>query len=226
MSKWTVERWAASTGIGFAVVLLVGSFISGSPKKYNASATDIQSYLQDKHKELLIGGILFGIAYILFLWYLASFAGMFRAAGQGRLSTIMYGAGVAAITLGAVGDGTGVALAKLVYSADPKTVQGLYGLQAFFYGRLFWMAAAFAFATALATRRSKALPDWYAWLTLLAGVLFVLGGLALKAHGFFSPSGAIGFIAFLAFIVWTVVSSVLLVQKTAGTAPMASPTMP
>jgi len=215
MSKWSVERWAASTGIGFAVLLLVGSFISGSPKKYNASAADIQSYLQDKHKELLIGGILFGLAYILFLWYLASFAGFFRDAGQGRLSTIMYGAGVAAITLGAAGDGIGVGLARLTYSADPKTVQGLYGMQAFFYGRLFWVAAAFAFATALATRRSKAMPDWYMWVTVAAGVLLVLGGLAVKSHGFFSPSGAMEFIAFLAFVVWTIISSFRLVKKIA-----------
>jgi len=215
MSKWSVERWAASTGIGFAVLLLVGSFIAGSPKKYNASAADIQSYLQDKHKELLIGGILFGLAYILFLWYLASFAGFFRDAGQGRLSTIMYGAGVATITLGAIGDALGVGLAKLTYFADPNTVQALYGLQSFVYGRLYWVAAAFVLATALATFRSKAMPDWYAWLSVLVGVLAVLGGLALKTHGFFSPSGGMGFIAFIAFVVWTIISSFGLVKKTA-----------
>src|SRR6266702_7381265 len=113
MNRWTVKRWAASTGIGFGVLLLVGGLISGSPKKYNASAADISSYLQDKHKELLIGGILFGIGYVLFLWFLASFAGMFRDAGQGRLATVIYGAGVAAVTIGAIADGTGVALAKL-----------------------------------------------------------------------------------------------------------------
>jgi hypothetical protein len=219
MNRWTVERWAASTGIGFAVLLLVGGLISGSPKKYNASAADIQSYLQGKHKEILIGGILYGIGYVLFLWFLASFAGMFREASQGRLATVMYGAGVAAVTIGAIGDGTGVALAKLTYFADPKTVQALYGVQSFFFGRLFWMAAAFALATVLAAHRSKAMPDWYAWLTLVPAVLFLLAGLALKATGFFSPSGAIGFIAFIAFIVWIALSSALLVQKTAGTSP-------
>jgi hypothetical protein len=226
MSKWTVERWAASTGIGFAVLLLVGGLISGSPKKYNASAADISSYLQDKHKEILIGGILFGIGYVLFLWFLASFAGMFRDAGQGRLATIMYGAGVAIVALAGIGDGIGVALARLVYVDDPKTVQALYGLQSFVVGRLFWVAAAFALATVLAARRSKAMPDWYAWLTLVAAVLFVLAGVALRSHGFFSPSGAMGFIGFLAIVIWIALSSVLLVQKTAPAAPLAAPSMP
>ena len=226
MNKWSVERWAASTGIGFAILLLVGGLIPGSPKKYNASAADISSYLTHKHKELLIGGILFGVAYVLFLWFLASFAGMFRDAGQGRLATVIYGAGVATVALAAVGDGVGVALAKLVYVDDPKTVQALYGLQSFFYGRLFWTVTALALATVLAVRRSRAMPDWYAWLTLVAAVLFVIAGVALKSHGFFSPSGAAGFIGFLAIVVWIALSSLLLVQKTGSAAPTAAPSMP
>jgi len=226
MNKWSVERWAASTGIGFAVLLLVGGLIPGSPKKYNASAADIQSYLQDKHKEILIGGILFGISYVLFLWFLASFAGMFRDAGQGRLATVIYGAGVATVALAAVGDGTGVALARLTYFTDPKTVQGLYALQSFFYGRLFWTVAALALATVLAVRRSKALPDWYAWLSLVAAVLFVLAGVSLRLKGFLSPGQGTSFIGFLAIVVWIAVSSALLVQKTGSAAPKAAPAMP
>src|SRR6266566_9240922 len=138
MNKWSVERWAASTGIGFAILLLVGGFLPGSPKKWNASAADVQSYLQGKHREILVGGILFGIGYVLFLWFLASFAGFFRDAGQGRLATIIYGAGVATITLGAVADGLSVGLTKVTYAADAHTMQTLYGVSNFVYGRLLW----------------------------------------------------------------------------------------
>ena len=66
----------------------------------------------------------------------------------------------------------------------------------------------------LAVRRSKALPGWYAWLSLVAGLLFVLGGCALRNKGFFTPTGGMGFIAFIAFVVWVALSSVLLVRKT------------
>src|SRR5438045_9289511 len=118
MNKWSAKREAAASGLGFAILLLVGGFLPGSPKKWNASAADIQSYLQGKHKEILVGGILFGVGYVLFLWFLASFAGFFRDAGQGRLATIMYGAGVAAITIGAVGDGLAIAVAQLTYADD------------------------------------------------------------------------------------------------------------
>lgn len=224
MKTWTPERWAASTGLGFAVLLLVGGFLPGSPKKWNASAADIQSYLQDKHKEILIAGALFGVGYILFLWFLASFAGMFREAGQGRLATIVYGAGVATITLGAVGDGLTVGMAKASFGADAHTMQTIYGLTNFLYTRVLWTAAALALAAWLATRRSKAMPDWYAWLTLLAAALFVLGGLALKNNGFFTLTGGTGLIAFLGLVVWVALSSVLLTMRTGSAAPAAPTT--
>jgi hypothetical protein len=215
MNKWSVERWAASSGIGFAILLLVGGFLPGSPKKWDASAASVQSYLQGKHKEILIGGILFGVGYVLFLWFLASFAGFFREAGQGRLATIMYGAGVATVSIAAIGDGMTIALARLTYISDTHTVRTLYGMTNFLYGRLLWVVAAFALATWLAVKRSKAMPDWYAWLSLVAAVLFLLGGLSLKTHGFFSPTGAMTFISFIALIVWIAISSFGLVKKTA-----------
>ena len=222
MGRWTAERWAASTGIGFVIVLVIGNLLPGSPKKYNASAASIVGYLQDKHKELLIAGVLYGIGAVLFLWFLASFAGLFREAGQRRLSTIMYGAGVATVTLGALGDAVGISLARLVYWTDPKTIRALYGLTWFIYGRLYWTLTALALATVLAVRRSKVLPEWYAWLTLVGAVLFVLGGLSEKTKGFFSPSGGMPMIAFIGFLVWILVSSILLVQRTAE-APMGAP---
>lgn len=225
MNRWTPERWAASTGIGFAVLLLVGGFLPGSPEKWNASAADVQSYLQGKHKEILVAGALFGVGYILFLWFLASFAGMFREAGQGRLATIIYGAGVATITLGAVGDGLTVGMAKASFGADAHTMQTIYGLSNFLYTRVLWTAAAGTLAAWLATRRSKAMPDWYAWLTLLAAVLLVLGGLAVKNNGFFTITGGMGVISFLSLTVWVALSSLLLVMRTGSAAPVA-PTTP
>lgn len=223
MNKWSVERWAASTGLGFAILLLVGNFLPGSPKKWNASAADIQTYLQGKHKEILLGAILLGIGYVLFLWFLASFAGMLREAGQGRLATIVYGAGVATVGVAAIGDGMLVALEKLSYTADPRTVGALYGVDVWLYSRIFWTMAALALASWLAVKRSKALPDWYAWLTLAGSVVFVLAGVAIRSKGFFAISGGMGFIGFLVFAVWVAVSSLLLAQRTAD-APVAATT--
>ncbi len=225
MSKWSTERWAASTGLGFVVLLLVGNLIAGQPKKWNASAADIQSYLQGKHKELVVGMLLVGLGYIFFLWFLASFAGMFRAAGQGRLATVVYGAGVATLAIAAIGDGIQLALTRITYTADPKTVAAIYGVGTWVYSRFYWTAAALALATWLASKRSKAMPDWYTWLSLVGGLVLIVGGLSVKKAGFFSITGGMGLIGFLAFAVWIAISSMLLVQRVEAEMPAAAPAL-
>jgi hypothetical protein len=225
MNRWSIERWAASTGVGFAILLIVGGLLPGTPKKWNASAADIQSYLQGKHKELVVGAILLGIGYVLFLWFLASFAGMFREAGQGRLATIVYGAGVATAAIAAVGDGMQLALTKVTYTANADTVAAFYGVSSWMYERIFWTVAALALASWLATKRSKVMPDWYAWLSLAGAVVFVLGGIALKNTGFFSITGGMGVIAFIAVAIWIGISSLLMVQRMGSESHAAAPAM-
>jgi hypothetical protein len=215
MGKWSVERWAASTGIGFALVLVVANFVAGTRPKYYASAAKDLSWLHDKHRAIVVGGILSGIAIVLFLWFLASFAGTFREAGQRRLSTIIYGAGVATVALAAAGEAVYVSLSRLSYFVDPKTIQGLYATDSFIFIQVWWPVLALSLATVLAARRSKVLPDWYAWLTLAGSVVFLLGALSVKTIGFFSVTGGMSFIAFLVFAVWIAVSSAVLVQKLA-----------
>jgi hypothetical protein len=222
--KWSTERWAASTGVGFAVLLIISGFLPGSPKKWNASAADIESYLQGKHKEIVIAMILSGVAAIFFLWFLASFAGTFREAGQGRLATVIYGAGVATLVIALVGDGIQVALTKVAYTADQGTVAAMYGVGTWLYARVFWTMATLALATWLATKRSKALPDWYTWLSLLGAVIWIVSGISLKNNGFFSITGGMGFIGFISIAIWVGISSLLLVQRTADV-PAAAPSL-
>ena len=219
------ERWAAMTGLGFAVLLIVSGFLPGSPKKWNASAADIQSYLQGKHKELVVSAMLAGIAYILFLWFLASFAGMFRAEGEGRLATVIYGAGVATIGIAAIGDGIQLGLAKVTFTAvDPTIVAAMYGVGTWLYARIFWTMAALGLAAWLATSRTKAMPDWYSWLSMLGVVIWLVSGFSLRDTGFFSITGGMGVIGFISIAVWVGISSLLLAQRTAEMpAAQASP---
>jgi hypothetical protein len=216
MGRWTAERWAASSGVVFVILLLVGNFVYGKPPKYNASAAKDVSWLMDKHKEIVIASILTGLAIVFFVWFLSSFAGAVRAAGEGRLATVMYGAGIVMVTLAAAGDAIGAALSRVVYFADPKTVQGLYATSAFMYERVWFGLLALSLATAIAAKRSNLFADWYVWLTYAGSVVFLLGALSLKTKGFFSVSGGMPLIAFLVFLAWILVSSALLVMQTAA----------
>jgi hypothetical protein len=213
LGRWTAERWAASSGIAFAIILVVSQFLAGTPPHYNASSERIVSFLNDHHRALVVQSILGGVLIVLFLWFLASFAGMYRDAGQNRLATIMYGSGVAIVVLAGVGDALSLGVTQLRGTIDPSTVQAFYGVCVFFYLKLMWPAAAFALACTLATHRSHVLPEWYRLLTLCGCVVFVLGGLSIRMHGFFSPAGAMGWIAMLTFAGWILVSSWLCMQK-------------
>ena len=223
MGRWTAERWAASSGVAFAIILVVSQFLAGTPPHYNASSGTIVAFLTDHHKALVVQGILGGVLLVLFLWFLASFAGMYREAGQNRLATIMYGAGVAIVGLAAVGGSIIVGIVQLHGSMDPATVAALYGVTVFFYLKLMWGAAALALACTLATHRSHILPDWYRLLTLAGSVVFILGGLSIRGHGFFSPAGAMVWIALFTFAGWVFVSSWLCMQKHAVHSHAMSP---
>ena len=226
MSGWTAERWAASSGVLFVIVFVVGGLLPGAPADYNGSASEISEYLTDKHAELTVQTLLGGLVLVLFLWFLSSFAGMFREAGQRRLSTIMYGSGVAVVAIGAVGDSLTIAAAQLQPVLDSSSVQALYGASFFMYTRLFWFVAALALATGLATLRSRALPQWYAVLTFLGLIVFLVNAVSIRQNGFFSPEGAGSFIGFPVFALWILVSSILLVRKLGVDAAAEAPPAP
>jgi len=221
--KGTTERISAYSGLIFAVLLLCSGILPGSPAKWYASATDVQSYLQGQHKELLAAAVLSGIGYVFLLWFLSVFAGMFRDAGQGRAATVIYGAGVATVAIAAIGDGIQLGLAKLTYIADPNTVAAMYGVGDWLYSRLFWTMAALAFATWVAARRSKAVPTWYTLLTLLAGCVWVVSGISTNDKGFFSITGGMGLAGFVSVALWVGISSIVMLMQQHAEAPAAAP---
>ena len=139
MGRWTAERWAASSGIAFAIILVVSQFLAGTtPPHYNASSDKIVAFLDGHHNALVAQGILGGVLIVLFLWFLSSFAGMYREAGQNGLATIMYGSGVAIVGLVAVADSINLGLVQLHGSMDSGTVAAFYGISMFVSLKLLW----------------------------------------------------------------------------------------
>jgi hypothetical protein len=217
--SWTAERWAASSGVGFAVVAVVAQLVVGDPADYNASAAELGSYFDDKHAALTIQALCGGLSLVLFLWFVSSLAAVFRDADERRLSTVMHGAGVAVVAVLAIADAIAIAAVQLAPVLDGAAVTALYGTGWFVYHYVFWVAAALALATAVAAWRSGVLPRWYVWLSAAAVVVLLIGAISVRMYGFFSPKGEGGFVAFLVFAVWILVSSVLLVRKLGENAP-------
>jgi hypothetical protein len=205
MRAWSIERIGALAGVLFIVFNIVGNAIAGSPPGTDEPATEIASWFTSNHRDVVIGAVFTSVAAPLFLLLLAALALRLRTLGQGATAVAIFATGVAAITLGAVADTVYGVLGRISPSADARTVQALYQVDGFLTARAFWFAAALTLLVAWTVWTT--LPQWYAIASLVEGVLLVLGGIALKTAGFFSPLGGMTFIAFIGLLLWTLATA-------------------
>jgi hypothetical protein len=205
MRAWSIERLGALGGVLFIVFTVVGNALAGSPPATDESAASITHFFATNHRDVVVGALLTSIAAPLFLTLIVAFVLRLRALGQGAPAVAVFAFGVCGLTLGAAADALFGTLGRIAPSGDPRTVQTLYQVDGFVTARSLWLAAAALLVTAWAVW--KLLPQWYAILSLVAGVLLVLGGAALKTTGWFMPLGGMASIAFLGLLVWTLATS-------------------
>ncbi|HWQ24934.1 MAG TPA: hypothetical protein VNK94_12575 [Gaiellaceae bacterium] len=208
------DRWAPLTGIVFVALIVVTFFVpTASPPSADDPAADVVAWFDKHETALLTSGFLSGLALVFFVWFLGSLHRRLRDGGEPRLAVVAFGGGLLLAAVALLGIATQQYLAwGLAQDLDAETVRALWLLG---FGGL-----AYAFplvvlveAVAVASIRSGVFPRWYAGLAFLAGLWFAVGGAAYAGDGFFSPTGAYGFIGFLAFLVWVLVTSVLLLTR-------------
>lgn len=205
MRTWSMDRIGALAGVLFIVFNIVGNAIAGSPPGTDEPATKIASWFTSNHRDVVVGAVFTSIAAPLFLLLLAALALRLRTLGQGAAAAAIFAAGLAAITIGAIADTVYGVLGRIAPSADARTVQALYQADGFLTARAFWFAAALTLLVAWTVW--QALPQWYAIMSLAEGVLLILGGVALKTTGFFSPLGGMTFLAFIGLLLWTLATA-------------------
>jgi hypothetical protein len=220
------RKFDAATGIGFAVLAMVGFGLPGSPPKADDSTTEIANFFADKRDEVLVGNFLIGIAAILFLWWIGSLRSYLRSAegGEGRLSAASFGGGIAGIVL--LLAGAAVLNMFTFHFAEvgevPALAHGVFDASGAFFAMSVLCFGAFFAAASCSGARSGALPPWAYWSGSVIALLQVLAGVALFAEsGFFATGGALPtYIAPLAAFLWVVGVSVLMIRRD-GTPPVA-----
>jgi len=215
MSRIDWDRWAPLTGIVFVALIVVTFFVpAASPPSAGDPASDVVAWFDEHETALLTSGYLSGLALIFFVWFLGSLQRRLRDGGEPRLAVIAFGGGLVLAGIALLGNATAQYLAwGLAADLDAETVRALWLIG---FGSLVYTfpLVVLVEAIAIAALRSRVFPRWYAALGFLAGLWFVVGGAAYADDGFFSPTGAYGFIGFLAFLVWVLLTSVLmLVQR-------------
>jgi len=217
------RRLGALAGVAFIVLFIVGIALEGSEPKLTATAAKVTSFYASHHSKVLVADVLIAVAFVSLVIWAAVLAGELRAAGQhaGAGALLASVGSVAAVAVVAAAAEIGLDQAA-VRSTDPGFIHGGYLIESYVTVLLFLFIVAAAGATALTS--AGLFPVWYRWLTGLVGVLAILGGISVKASGFFSPMGGATAISGVAAWVWVLATSVLLLRAppTAANAQVAN----
>jgi hypothetical protein len=194
-------RWAALSGVLFAVLLVAGVLLSFGAPDSSSSAAKVQGWYL-AHKSLM-GAVtlLLVLGVIVGLFFLNHVRSCFRRYDStGRATSLFWGGVIVFAVSGALGAGISSTFADDPKVLSPGSLQLLNALSS----NLNYPAACIGLAVmflgaGLVIRRTRILPQWIAWVSWV---------LALAAASFF-----LGFIALLASGLWMVLVSVLLAVR-------------
>lgn len=207
------ERVAACSGFLFVILFVVAFVVPGEPPDPGDSRASWLTYTLDKTKELKVSAILFGLAFIVFLWFLGSLASALRTGGEQRLAAVAFGGGVATVAVAYVSTAFQAAMAWRIAADEPTLVRAFADIQYTLMTLVSFAVAVFIFATAVASWRARIFPTWYGAASAMVALALVFAGGALAFDGFYSPNGGFPIIATIASLVWVLVTSAMLVRR-------------
>jgi len=180
----------------------VAGVIFMSTKAKGSEGPEILASYQHHSDGILVGALLWSIGVLFFIWFLGSLRSHLLAAegGDGRLAKLAYGGGLVAAAIAMLipaADEVG-ALNKDHIDASGAAVLHHFS-DAFFIATEYTLPILFV-ATAIVALRHAALPKWLAWLSVLIGVVLLIGPIGWAALIFATP-------------IWTLIVSILLWRR-------------
>jgi len=198
-NRW--DRIAALTGVLFVVLVVAAFMVGGNSPANDAKASTIRSFYLTHKTRTNVSGllvILAVIAGIFFYGYLRAYLRRSPAvewlAALGFGGALVFGAGAA------IAAGTSTALADVPGRLTPGALQALNVLNS----DLSWPLVCVGlgtlwFGVGFAILKSRALPVWLGWVSLLLGAT--------------SASFVLSWIGFLGTGVWVLIVSILLAVR-------------
>ena len=205
--KHFVERSAPLTGILSVACTVVGTLmILGQPQDKDSNASIVAYFAVHSHRVKGVAGFFVFLAGIMLLLAFLTVLRerlLEREGGTGRLSTLTFGAGIAATSLWMVsmllGNATMFASTSTShFHVDPNTYRMLGDTAYFAWIAALAVGAVVVWATSAVALRTSVLPRWFGFVGLVAGVSMLFG---------------LYFFPFFAWWLWVVVTSILLVAR-------------
>jgi hypothetical protein len=208
---------AAGTGIVFVVLSVVAAIIAQP-----TGGQDAAEYFVERRSQVLVSSYLFGLAVVFFVWFLGSLRSQLRQAEgtTGRLSAVAFAGGIlTASTLFFQGT-LNIALAGgIAERVDPDITRALYQVSARAADLVPFWVAVLTGASAVVMLRTGIVPAWLGWFGGLVAVASLVVPVAIFVEGGpFASGGIYGFLVLGGFLLWTLVTSIVLVQRPGPTA--------
>lgn len=208
------ERWGRAAGIGFVVAFVAAFIVYGEPPKVNATSDDIVSFFDGDRGRILTSMIIFGVAFLLLLYFVGAIANALREAGQGWLAATTIAMGATFVALQAMtGAIAGTLSLNIAAAGDTGTITSLNTLLSSVDVISAFPLAGFILAASMGLSRAGILAGWHAWLGLLATGLVILHGTNWATSGFWSPTGGYLWVTIIAALGWTLITSWALYAK-------------
>jgi hypothetical protein len=163
-----------------AVALWIVGLIVGQalPSKLPSDPTDPQilAWVQGNKNTIILGGFLFILGCVVFLWFAALLRSRLAAAegDAPTFASLVFGAAVAMTALGAATQGD-LATAINADDVSAATAGTLHHVGDLFFVGAEVCLSAFLVGTALVAFRTRILPRWWAALSVLVGVVALIG---------------------------------------------------
>lgn len=211
------EQIAAASGFLLLGLSLIGFVIAPPPPGAIDPVDKVASYFADNRGQILLQSYVWMLSAGAFLWFIGSLRSYLRSAegGNGRLSAVAFGGGVAGITVSVATTMFWIALALGSDEAvAPAVVQVSFDL-----GNVAFLIIGVPFAvmfaaTGVVALRKHAFPVWLGWLSLALAVMYlVLPAGILDESGPLGPGGALMLASGLVYFVWIAAITVVMVRR-------------
>jgi hypothetical protein len=223
------ERLWRMNGINFALFFIVAYALYGNQPKVGASAEKLVSFYDGDRTRILIATVIFALAVLNLMWFVAALTSALRDAGQGGWGAAATAASAA---LGAVFFVLIIVGAALAYAIAGSGNEALTsGLNDFSWVCIViasFPAAMLIMAGSFGLWRAGILSNVLFSVGVAAVVLVLLGGTTWASDGFWAPDGAYSrFISPIIGLAWiTVISGVLVMRAPSAARPRERQAVP
>jgi hypothetical protein len=208
--RW--ERFNPLAGVVAVVLWIVGTFLlEKTDRPDGKSAAAMADWVAANDTAILVGAVIFGFGGLFFVWFLGALRTRLIASegGPGQLTAIAFGSGLITAAMMVC---TYLPHAKAAVDHKNMTdsaVESVVQVGDAFFAGVELFAIPFFLAVGLVAWRTRALPRWLTWITLLLALLLAI-----------IPIGWAG--VYVGLPLWTLITSIFLFRAE-GAGPRSAP---